>query len=97
MDEDREEELDDDVASKGQQPYRRDVYKVGDTICVDDRQVEPSVAVIIAIWTVLGDDITPVVHLKVHWFVRPSQLPGIRAKRAYYKVRCSSGAHLPTT
>lgn len=96
VDEDEEEEVD-DVTHKGQQPYRRDVYKVGDTICVDDRLVEPSVAVIIAIWTVLGDDITPVVHLKVHWFVRPSQLPGIRAKRAYYKVRCLSGTHLSNT
>ncbi|KAH8092620.1 P-loop containing nucleoside triphosphate hydrolase protein [Cristinia sonorae] len=62
-----------------------DVFKVGDTIRVQSSGREASVAVIVAVWTINGGDLEPIVHLRIHWFVRPSELPAIRAKRTYYQ------------
>lgn len=64
-----------------------DTYRVGDTVRVHVNARQPSVGVIVAIWSVVGEDVQPVLRLKVHWFTRPSELPGIRAKRSYYEVR----------
>ncbi|KAJ3480400.1 hypothetical protein NLI96_g8374 [Meripilus lineatus] len=58
-----------------------DVYHIGDTILVQTKAKQPSVAVIMAIWSVQGQGTQPIVRVLVHWFLRPSELAGFRAKR----------------
>ncbi|OJT07713.1 Origin recognition complex subunit 1 [Trametes pubescens] len=61
------------------------VFNLGDTVLVKTASRIPSVAVITALWTVEGDDFRPKAPLRVrvHWFVRPGELPKIRARREF--------------
>ncbi|CDO71789.1 hypothetical protein BN946_scf184939.g13 [Trametes cinnabarina] len=62
-------------------------FKVGDTVLVRTASTLPSVAVIIAVWKIEGEQYRAKapLHVRVHWFVRPSELPKIRARRAFYE------------
>ncbi|KAI9000488.1 P-loop containing nucleoside triphosphate hydrolase protein [Trametes punicea] len=62
-------------------------FNVGDTVLVKTASKIPSVAVITALWKVEGDGLRPKTHLRVrvHWFVRPAELPKIRARRMFYE------------
>lgn len=67
------------------------VFNLGDTDLVKTASRVPSVAVITALWTVEGDNFRPkaALRLRVHWFVRPGELPKIRARREFDEVRAS--------
>jgi origin recognition complex subunit 1 len=73
----------------------RDVetYKVGDTVLISTSSRLPSIAVIVSMWetTEILDDgknsENGVMRVKVHWFLRPTELAGIRAKRDHVEVR----------
>ncbi|KAH8823026.1 P-loop containing nucleoside triphosphate hydrolase protein [Flagelloscypha sp. PMI_526] len=61
-------------------------YKVGDTILVSSGRKVPSVAVVTAIFQTHNPeepDKEPSTKLRIHYFVRPSELAAIRAKRDY--------------
>ncbi|KAI0085996.1 hypothetical protein BDY19DRAFT_1093831 [Irpex rosettiformis] len=75
--------------------------KVGDTVFIESSipSREPNVAVITGIWKVTKGEEEVCVNVGVHWFLRPSQLPSVRAKReheeneVYYQL--SDSAILP--
>lgn len=61
------------------------VFRVGDTVLVKSQAKHPSVAVIVALWDVKTKDgevdgLLPQ-KVKVHWFLRGSELPSVRAKK----------------
>ncbi|KAI0081042.1 P-loop containing nucleoside triphosphate hydrolase protein [Panus rudis PR-1116 ss-1] len=58
-------------------------FRVGDAVEVRTSSKDPSVAVITSIWTIVGEDIQQNVRVLVHWFLRPPELPRIRAKREH--------------
>ncbi|KAI0918037.1 hypothetical protein AcW1_007017 [Taiwanofungus camphoratus] len=62
-----------------------ELYGVGDTVLVRTLSKEPSIAVIIAIWEVVGDEIPNEkgLRVRIHWFNRPVELPAIRARREH--------------
>ncbi|KAL1940128.1 hypothetical protein VTO73DRAFT_9079 [Trametes versicolor] len=61
------------------------LFNLGDTVLVKTASRVPSVAVITALWTVEGNDFHPkaALRVRVHWFVRPGELPKIRARREF--------------
>ena len=62
----------------------RETYKVGDTVLVTSASIIPSVAVIMGMWQSRWEDDggkKREMRVKVHWFVRPTELPRVRAKR----------------
>lgn len=71
-----------------------ETFSVGDTVLVRTMSLEPSIAVITAIWTVTHLHVAgtgpPPLQVRIHWFVRPSQLARVRARREYHEVRCFS-------
>ena len=58
---------------------------MGDTVLVKSQAKLPSVAVVVAMWEVRTKDedgeemVLP--KVKVHWFLRGSELPSVRAKK----------------
>lgn len=66
-------------------------YGIGDTVLVRTQAKLPSVGVIVAMWEVRlknnSDDETVYQKIKVHWFLRHTELPKVRAKREYLDVR----------
>ncbi|KAL7278893.1 hypothetical protein ACG7TL_006724 [Trametes sanguinea] len=62
-------------------------FNVGDTVLVKTGPRVPSVAVITAIWKIEGEGFKgkALLHVRVHWFVRPSELPKIRARRDFFE------------
>jgi origin recognition complex subunit 1 len=80
---------------KGKANAEEVTYKVGDTVLVETfnymrmaRKI-PNVAVIVDMWETdyEGPEGTGKMKVLVHWFVRPSELPTIRAKKAHHDVR----------
>jgi origin recognition complex subunit 1 len=73
------------------------VYKPGDVILVETdvlyrQKKPPSVAVIVSMWEVkpVGEAVSgdpDQMRLRVHWFLRPSELAAIRQKREHAEVR----------
>lgn len=70
-------------------------YRIGDTITIETDTLSrvkrpPSVAVIIAMWETRskGSSVSDPakMRLRVHWFLRPSELANIRAKREHAQV-----------
>lgn len=62
----------------------RETYKVGDTVLVTSASILPSVGVIVGMWESRWEDDGEnkrEMRVKVHWFVRPSELPRVRAQR----------------
>jgi origin recognition complex subunit 1 len=73
---------------KGKEEER---YKIGDTVLVTSVNRLPSVGVIVGMWENRwenGDgEETQKMRVKIHWFLRPTELAGIRAKREHAIVR----------
>ncbi|KAJ7903529.1 P-loop containing nucleoside triphosphate hydrolase protein [Mycena olivaceomarginata] len=67
------------------------IFRVGDTVAVRTKAVykrdKPSIAVIVAMWELVpengeeGDENAEQMMVRIHWFLRPSELAGIRVKR----------------
>jgi origin recognition complex subunit 1 len=67
-----------------------ETYKIGDTVLVASVNRLPSVGVIIGLWENCWEDVgeeTRKMRVKIHWFLRPTELAGIRAKRDHGVVR----------
>lgn len=60
-----------------------DIYKIGDAVLVKSAARDPSVAVVVAIWNIVGPEVQQSVRVLLHWFLRPSELAGIRAARKH--------------
>ena len=74
-------------------------YNVGDTVMVETDTLyimkrPPSIGVIVAMWeTRKKADVRVLasasrIRIRIHWFLRPTELAGIRAKREYEDVSC---------
>lgn len=64
-----------------------DIYKIGDAVLVKSAARDPSVAVVVAIWNIVGPEVQQSVRVLLHWFLRPSELAGIRAARKHEEVK----------
>ena len=68
-----------------------DLFKIGDTVLVASVNKLPSVGVIIGMWENRWEDEegeeSQKMRVKIHWFLRPTELAGIRAKREHAVVR----------
>lgn len=74
-------------------------FKVGDTVLVVTDLRKTSVAVVTAMWEVIGGEPNESdgededgergkkMRVRVHWFVKPTQLPSVRVKRDHFEVR----------
>lgn len=74
------------------------VYHVGDTILIETDSLSrvrrpPSIAVIVAMWECRNKDESTEgqmsasrMRIRVHWFLRPTEMASIRAKRAHDQV-----------
>lgn len=75
-------------------------FRVGDTVTVETdtfyrKRKPPSIAVIVSMWRTRskkdddGDgELDPSkLRLRVHWFLRPTEMPSVRAKREHNEVR----------
>ncbi|KAI6025453.1 hypothetical protein EDC04DRAFT_2606327 [Pisolithus marmoratus] len=97
----------------GRRPDEKEVYRVGDTVCVRTGLMSKglSVGVVVAMWDLKVVDSrgreeendeddeessedegeaerdmdATKMFVKIHWFQRPSELPGVRAKRDHYE------------
>lgn len=74
-------------------------YKVGDTVMVETDTLyimkrPPSIGVIVAMWETRKKADSRIVagasriRIRIHWFLRPTELASIRAKREYEDVSC---------
>jgi origin recognition complex subunit 1 len=74
-------------------------YKVGDTVMVETDTLyimkrPPSIGVVVAMWEMRkkGDTDSSTdasrMRIRIHWFLRPTELAGIRAKREHGDVSC---------
>jgi origin recognition complex subunit 1 len=72
-------------------------YKVGDTVMVETDTLyimkrPPSIGVIVAMWETRkeedSDTLTDAsrMRIRIHWFLRPTELASIRAKREHQDV-----------
>lgn len=71
------------------------MFCVGDTVAVETvalykRDKKPSIAVIVAIWELVAEDgeeeeDRPMM-VRIHWFLRPTELASIRVKRDHLEV-----------
>ncbi|KAF7966325.1 hypothetical protein HWV62_39169 [Athelia sp. TMB] len=70
---------------KGKAREQEERYSVGDTVLVYSTNRLPSVGVIISMWenrwTREEEEEVDSKVVKIHWFLRPSELAGVRAKR----------------
>lgn len=76
-----------------------DTFCVGDTVLVSTSSREPSIAVIAGLWeTDLGAErpLAERMCIRLRWFLRPSQMPKIRAQREHLHVRASSLSCFPS-
>ena len=77
------------VYGKGKRPARTtavsETYGIGETVFVDTSR-QSSIAVITAIWTVVGGDEEEYMNVALHWFLKPNQLASIRARREHLEV-----------
>ena len=64
----------------------RDFY-LGDTVLVKTHGKLPSVGVIVAMWEVRLAEEVSYEQIKVQWFLRPTELPNVRARREHETVR----------
>ncbi|KAH7907455.1 P-loop containing nucleoside triphosphate hydrolase protein [Hygrophoropsis aurantiaca] len=63
-----------------------EVYRVGDTVLVKTVAKMLSVGVLLAMWEVAArDGHAPNMSIRIHWFLRPDELPRVRAKREHLK------------
>jgi origin recognition complex subunit 1 len=84
---------------RGRAEDKREVYKVGDAILVETDVLyrmrrPPSMAVIVAMWecrekgAAANEEMgSTKMRIRVHWFLRPTEMASIRAKREHAEVR----------
>ncbi|KII85243.1 hypothetical protein PLICRDRAFT_45427 [Plicaturopsis crispa FD-325 SS-3] len=62
-----------------------ETYTLGDTVLVKSTSRTPSIGVIVALWELRSteDEEDRKARVKIHWFLRPTQLPSVRAKREH--------------
>ncbi|KIY49297.1 P-loop containing nucleoside triphosphate hydrolase protein [Fistulina hepatica ATCC 64428] len=67
----------------------RTEFHIGDTVLIDTKRV-PSIGVITDMWETRRDD-EPDMKVRVHWFLRPTELAAIRARRDHVQneIYCS--------
>lgn len=76
----------------------RQIYRVGDAVLIETDTLyrvrrPPSVAIIVSMWECRSKDEfsgevdSSKVRIRVHWFLRPTELASIRAKREHEEVR----------
>jgi origin recognition complex subunit 1 len=63
-----------------------DKFSTGDTVLLATNARRPSIGVIIALWQVTRDVTDIQMLAKVHWFLRPTELAQLRAKREHLEV-----------
>lgn len=61
-------------------------FCVGNTALVATQGKEPSIAVITGVWTIEEDGEILYTNISLHWFLRPGELPNIRAKHSHVEV-----------
>lgn len=66
-------------------------YYVGDTVLVPTMALEPSIAVITGVWTIRENERVLFTNASLHWFLRPKELPNVRARRSSEEVRFFDG------
>ncbi|TDL25739.1 P-loop containing nucleoside triphosphate hydrolase protein [Rickenella mellea] len=72
---------------KGKEVDTAPTFHVGDTVLVSTTAKTPSVGVIIAMWRICTMDGTSLVErVKIHWFLRPTELASHRARRDHLKT-----------
>lgn len=81
-------------------------FSLGDTVLIRTQTKQPSVAVIVSMWEVeydcdddSGMEVTVPFKVKLHWFLRPTELPNVRARKTHLKVArhthiCYRSAHM---
>jgi origin recognition complex subunit 1 len=74
------------------------VYRIGDTVLIETNTLDtmkkpPSIAVIVSMWDVRKTHVETdgsnrdEMRIRVHWFLRPSELARVRASREHSQVR----------
>ena len=64
-----------------------ETFSLGDTVLLATNVKRPSVGIIIALWEVSRPVTDSQILAKVHWFLRPTELARLRAKRGHLPVR----------
>jgi hypothetical protein len=64
-----------------------EAFSVGDTVLLATNVKKPSVGIIIALWEVSRPVTDSQMLARVHWFLRPTELAQLRAKRGHLPVR----------
>lgn len=64
-------------------------FFLGDTVLVKTHGKLPSIGVIVAMWEVRPADEEAYKQIKLQWFLRPTELPNVRAQRKHEPVRQS--------
>ncbi|EGN92383.1 hypothetical protein SERLA73DRAFT_172955 [Serpula lacrymans var. lacrymans S7.3] len=79
-----------DSKGKARQEDQNETFRVGDAILVRTLAKVPSVGVIVSMWETgpkrrTRRESESSAKVKVHWFMRPEELPRIGASRSYYE------------
>lgn len=75
-------------SSRTQEEGKDETFKIGDTVLVATDPKKPSVGVIITMWEIRSREESadvPRMRVRVHWFLRPTELPQTRAKRNHFQ------------
>jgi origin recognition complex subunit 1 len=77
-----------------------DTYRIGDTVMISTTERLPSIAVIVSMWEIFPTEPLAIdaesddednginkMRIKVHWFLRPTELAPIGTKRKHLEVR----------
>jgi origin recognition complex subunit 1 len=65
---------------------KKEAFSLGDTVLLATNVKKPSVGIIIALWEVSRPVTDSQMLAKVHWFLRPTELAQLRAKREHLPV-----------
>ena len=92
-DEEEDEEEEEERSSNNSNELK---FYIGDTVLVKTQARLPSIGVIIAVWEVhrkvsdegedVGGEEKTYKKVRVQWFLRPSELPSVRASRDHFQV-----------
>lgn len=78
------------VKGKAKESGNAETYRLGDTVLVSSSGKLPSVGVIVSMWELREDKRDVIgkfpVKVKIHWFLRPSELAVVRARREHHDV-----------
>ena len=74
-------------SSRASDKVASEAFSVGDTVLLATNVKKPSVGIIIALWEVSRPVTDSQMLARVHWFLRPTELAQLRAKRGHLPVR----------